>query len=139
MDNDVKEFEEKEIEHEKALEVAIEKQDNEKLKDIVEQMHPIDIAIALEDSDDEDLTYIYSKLNDEQIAEIIEQADEELQITMITLLEASRTMGVFEYMSKDDIVDILGILPLNKRKELINLMKVLLEALLALPVVAVLQ
>lgn len=123
MDNDVKEFEEKEIEHEKALEVAIEKQDNEKLKDIVEQMHPIDIAIALEDSDDEDLTYIYSKLNDEQIAEIIEQADEELQITMITLLEASRTMGVFEYMSKDDIVDILGILPLNKRKELINLMR----------------
>lgn len=123
MDNDVKEFEEKEIEHEKALEVAIEKQDNEKLKDIVEQMHPIDIAIALEDSDDEDLTYIYSKLNDEQIAEIIEQADEELQIKMITLLEASRTMGVFEYMSKDDIVDILGILPLNKRKELINLMR----------------
>lgn len=123
MDNEVKEFEEKEIEHEKALEVAIEKQDNEKLKDIVEQMHPIDIAIALEDSDDEDLTYIYSKLNDEQIAEIIEQAEEDLQITMITLLDASRTMGVFEYMSKDDIVDILGILPLNKRKELINLMK----------------
>ena len=34
----------------------------------------------------------------------------------------SKTLKIFSYMQKDDIVDILGILKVSKRKELLNLM-----------------
>ncbi|MDO4779035.1 MAG: magnesium transporter [Tissierellia bacterium] len=105
------------------LEEAIENKDSEKLNDIVEQMYPIDVAIALEEYEDEEIKYLMENMDDEQLATIVEQADEELQVRMINIIDVRRIMKMFEYMSKDDIVDILGELQVNKRKEIIKYMK----------------
>ena len=59
----------------------------------------------------------------EQLAEIVEQAEEDLQIRIMKLLDLDRILAVFQFMSKDDIVDILGNMPVNRRKELLKLMK----------------
>lgn len=53
----------------------------------------------------------------------MEQAEEDLQIRIMKLLDLDRILAVFQFMSKDDIVDILGNMPVNRRKELLKLMK----------------
>jgi len=101
---------------------ALDQKDDNALISLVENEYSIDIAEALEEFSIEEINRFYAVIDDEALAEVIEQADEDLQIRMILLLDNLRVLKIFSYMSKDDVVDILGDLPTNKRKELINLM-----------------
>ena len=108
--------------HEELLQ-ALKNKDEVKIKDLAEQAHPIDLAIAMEDFEDEDISYFASLLSDELLAEIIEQADEDLQNHIMKIMQITRIMQIFQYMSKDNIVDILGNMPADRRKDVVNLMK----------------
>ena len=57
------------------------------------------------------------------MAEILEQCDEELQARILKQLDYPSIVRLFSNMSKDDIADILGILPIGTRKSLLNMMK----------------
>jgi magnesium transporter len=89
----------------------------------VEDAHPVDLAIALEEIEDKDILYLSSLLSPEKMADILEQADEDIQDHVMRILDSNKILQIFHYMSKDDIVDILGDMPANRRKELVNLMK----------------
>ena len=102
---------------------ALQSKDNERLNEIIDSMHPIDLAIELNSYEDELILQLYDSISNEKIASVLEQADDDLQVRMILLMDTGRSLSLFSYMSKDDIVDILGNLPLNRRKEIINLMK----------------
>ena len=92
-------------------------------EELLENEHSIDIAAILEDFKEDELDQIINKLSDEDLALVFEQCSLELQITLVDHIDSNRMLRIFSFMSKDDIVDVLGELKVNKQKELINLMK----------------
>ncbi|MFP4697564.1 MAG: magnesium transporter [Eubacteriales bacterium] len=97
--------------------------DKEKVHKILDNIHPIDIAIMLEEFEDEELLRLYELVDNELMAEIIEQANEEFQTRIIKLFDFKTIVSLFSYMSKDDIADILGNIPIRMRKDLLKMMK----------------
>ena len=83
----------------------------------------VDLALQLSDYDDERLQKLCQKLGDEELARILEESELKTQLRIIEFLNNKRILKLFSYMSKDDIVDILGETNVGKAKELINLMK----------------
>ena len=83
----------------------------------------VDLALQLSDYDDESLQKLCRKLGDEELARILEESELKTQLRIIEFLNNKRILKLFSYMSKDDIVDILGETNVGKAKELINLMK----------------
>lgn len=97
---------------------ALNRKDQEAVLKLVEDSHPIDLAYALEEASDSDIVFLAAILPDQQMAEIIEQADDELQVRIMKLFDLNKIIRIFQHMSKDDIVDILGDMPANRRKAL---------------------
>ncbi len=97
--------------------------EEEDLIDVIESPYAIDIAIAVEDFDDDEILSLSEKISAEHMAQIIEQADEDLQKRIAEILGISKMLTVFHHMSKDDIADILGNVPINMRKSILNMMK----------------
>lgn len=83
----------------------------------------VDLALQLSDYDDESLQKLCQKLGDEELARILEESELKTQLRIVEFLNNKRILKLFSYMSKDDIVDILGETNVGKAKELINLMK----------------
>ncbi len=97
--------------------------DLDDLHDIINSVYAIDIAFALEDFKDDEILEFFKKIDYEHMASILEQADEDLQKKIVYLLDEKEILAIFNYMSNDDIADILGIIRINKKKDLLNLMK----------------
>lgn len=116
MENDTQE----QLKH---LKEAVNNQDEKAIDDIYEHVPPVDLAEAIEELKDNELAYLCRHTDDEELAEILEESDEDLQVAMIDCLNNERVLKLFNHISKDNIVDILGQLPIGKRKHLINLMK----------------
>lgn len=83
----------------------------------------VDLALQLSDYEDDELKELCQKLDDEKLAGILEESELKTQLRIIMLLDNKKILKIFSYMSKDDIVDILGETNVGKAKELINLMK----------------
>ena len=94
-----------------------------KVTDNLDEVTTVDLALQLSEYDDDELQELCQKLDDEELAGILEESELKTQLRIIKLLENKRTLKLFGYMSKDDIVDILGEINVGKAKELINLMK----------------
>ena len=83
----------------------------------------VDLAVSLSDYEDEELEKLCVDLNDESLAKVLEEAETKIQKKMIGFLDNSRVIEIFSFMSKDDIADVLGVLNIGRRKQLINIMK----------------
>ncbi len=94
-----------------------------KLAESLDDITSVDLALELSECDDEQIEELCLKLDDEELASVLEESEERIQIKILTILDNKRVLKVFNYMSKDDIVDILGEINTGKAKELINLMK----------------
>lgn len=103
--------------------LALVKHDKIQIDDIYEHTEAIDLAKEIEELEDNQLKYLCSHIDDEKLAEILEESDEDLQIDIVDCLDNKRILSLFNYIPKDNIVDILGELPIGKRKSLIYLMK----------------
>ena len=57
------------------------------------------------------------------LKKVLEEAETKIQKKIIGLLDNSRVIEIFSFMSKDDIADVLGSLNTGRRKQLINVMK----------------
>lgn len=97
----------------------IDLEETENLDDIA----TVDLALELSNYEDEELEEVCEKLEDEELAGVLEESELKTQLRIVSLLNNKRTLRLFSYMSKDDIVDILGEINAGKAKELINLMK----------------
>ena len=116
---DEEEIEEQEYD----LKAALLESDRDELIDVIESAYAIDVAIALEEFEDEELLSFADRLDTVHIAQVFEQADEDLQFRMAELFGVDNMLKLFQHMSKDDIADILGDLPINMRKRILNMMK----------------
>ena len=101
---------------------SLESNNKDNINKYFNTIEAVDIAKLLSDSDNAILNSFCSCLNDEKIASVLEQADEKLQLRIIENFDKYRVLYLFNYMQKDDIVDILGNLSFSYRKEIINLM-----------------
>ena len=102
---------------------ALIESDEEDLNEVIESPYAIDVAIALEDFSDRELLEFYEKVDDEHMAQTLEQMDEDLAQRFVSLLDYKQLINIFGYMSNDDIADILGEMPIYRRKDLLRMMK----------------
>ncbi len=102
---------------------AISARDAKRLNKLVDELHPVDLALLIKELEEDDVIFVCRSLSDKTLAGILEEADDDVQEQIIDLLDNYRVIFLFNYMAKDDIVDILGEFPLNRRKEIINMMK----------------
>ena len=98
-------------------------EDTLNLNVINEDVKIIDLAVEMSNYDEEKIKEICNNLNDEQLAIVLEQCDEKVIREIVKVLDNKRILNIFSYMAKDDIVDILGIIDIGNAKQLINLMK----------------
>jgi len=88
-----------------------------------EHNHPIDIAEALSDLEDENINKFTQLLRTEDLADVFEESDEQLQKNILKCKSSEEIIDIFSHMAADDITDILGLLKIQKRKELLRHMK----------------
>ncbi len=93
------------------------------LKELLEANYAIDIANALTDFEDDSLLLLFELLDANEIALIMEEAEDDFQRRIVEFIDLKKMVQVFTHMSSDDITDILGIIKVNQRKELLKLMK----------------
>ena len=96
---------------------------NEQIQGPIDDVTSVDIATQLSDCEDEEIEKLCKDLDPEKLAAILEESEVKTQLSMIDFLDNKKILNIFSYMSKDDIVDILGELKPLRSKELINLMK----------------
>ena len=97
--------------------------EQEELEDVIESDFAIDVAIAMEEFTDEELLAFYERLDHEHVAQVLEQMDEDMQQRFVDLLDYEAILGIFKYMSNDDIADIIGEMPVNRRKTILRRLK----------------
>ncbi len=97
--------------------------DEEELNEVIESAYAIDIAIALEEFSEEELLKFYNRIDNEHMARILEQMDEDLQQDFVALLDYNDILAMFKFMSNDDIADIIGEMPVNRRKTIMRMLK----------------
>ena len=106
------------------IQQALVEERSEKIFRLMKENHPADVAVVLEELPYEDVLKFISFISDKALAQILEsQISEELQVKIVEAVPFARILNVFTYMSQDDIVDILGNLPLAQRKQFLNMMK----------------
>jgi len=89
----------------------------------IEDNHPIDIAEALSELEASDIYDFTKLLETEDLADIFEESEKELQIDILKSKSSEEIIDIFSHMAADDITDILGLLTIQKRKELLRHMK----------------
>ena len=94
-----------------------------RLIDKLDDITSVDLANELSSFDDEEIKVLCYKLDDEMLARVLEEAEFKNQNRIIKYLNNDRILSVFKYMSKDDIVDILGDINIGTAKDLINRMQ----------------
>ncbi len=97
--------------------------DEDELNEVIESAYAIDIAIALEEFSEEELLKFYGRIDNEHMARILEQMDEDLQQDFVDLLDYPDILAMFKFMSNDDIADIIGEMPVNRRKTIMRMLK----------------
>lgn len=100
-----------------------ENQDFEQLQKLISQQHAIDIASAMEELEDPEIISVLNLLSPSDIASIIEESEESLQTRITEILDTDMLIRVFTHMSPDDIADIIGMLNIDLRKDLLSRMK----------------
>lgn len=105
------------------FEEAVGRQDLEEIDQLYDHLYPIDLAEAMEEWEEGQLEQFCGLVDDEQLAELLTEAEVELQAELAKFLSNDRLLAIFSHMQKDDIVDMLGNLRINRRKELVDLMR----------------
>jgi len=117
------EWSDKTMDMSKVIEQMVESKDVKRIRELFNQNYPIDIALGLEEVTDEVLKNFMYTISNTRLASILEVSDPELQIRMLEKLPFRRVGLLFQQMSNDDVVDILGNLPIGIRKKYLNMMK----------------
>lgn len=96
---------------------------NDVIKEVVDSVYAIDIALVMEEFSDNEIVDFYAKIDNQHMALILEQSSEKLQRRIVNIFTLENVLKVFNFMSNDDIADILGSLRTDMRKNLLKLMR----------------
>lgn len=102
---------------------AIETNKPKQLATLFKNYYPQDIAGALDALEPHTLAAFMAMMSNKRLASLIEVASEDVQREMLQHIPFKRIVYLFAHLSQDDIVDILGALPVDLRKKYLNLIK----------------
>lgn len=96
------------------------KQRNQDLTNIMDQLHPSDLAELLEGLDEEQQKELFGLLNDEEAALVIQEMEDIDQVNLFKVLDKERASSILKEMSSDEAVDLLSELPQEDARELLT-------------------
>jgi len=102
---------------------SLKRKDKLQFETLTKELYPIDVAEVLTKCSEKELKTFVSFSTPEFQAKVLEQASDRLQLRLIRVLNYSEIVHLFTHMSRDDVADALGHLPINLRKDLLNEMK----------------
>ncbi len=96
--------------------------DDEFVLQTLEGVNPADISALLDEFETDECRYVLELLDDKISAEIISDLDEDVKEKFIQEFDAASIARFIEHLDSDDAVDILALIPLKKREEIISLL-----------------
>ncbi|MCQ2074202.1 MAG: magnesium transporter [Bacteroidaceae bacterium] len=102
------------------IQPLIERKDADRLKAILEDLHPADIAELCNTLDVDEARFIYSLLDNETAADVLIEMDEDVRREYLDLLPSETIAKEFiDYMDTDDAVDIIQEMDEDKQEEVL--------------------
>lgn len=99
---------------------CIEQKEGERLKELLLDIHPADIAELCNDLDLEDARFIYRMLDNETAADVLVELDEDARKELLDVLPSETIAKRFvDNMDTDDAVDIMRELDEEKQEEIL--------------------
>ena len=102
------------------LEEALEVKNNALIINLLDGLHPADIAELLKKLDIEDIVYIIRLLPDEISADVLTELDDDLQEEVLEKLSTEEITDIVEELETDEAADLLAELPENQKAEVIT-------------------
>ena len=102
------------------LQELIEQQEAEKLKELLADLHPADIAELCDELDVDEARFIYQILDNEDAADVLVEMDEDARKDILDTLPSETIAKKFvDYMDTDDAVDIIREMDEEKQEEIL--------------------
>lgn len=92
---------------------------NQDLTNIMDQLHPTDLAEILEHLEEDQKKELFDLLNDEEAALVIQEMEDSDQVSLFKVLDKERASSILKEMSSDEAVDLLSELPQEDARELL--------------------
>jgi magnesium transporter len=105
------------------IQYCIRNQQWTELPDLLEKLHPADIADIIEHSPLDDQPRIFDLLSDELKADVLSEMTDAAGAELIEDLSAKEISDIVDEMAPDDAADLLGELEEEKSEEVLNLME----------------
>ena len=103
------------------LQELIEQQEAEKLKELLADLHPADIAELCDELDVDEARFIYQILDNEDAADVLVEMDEDARKDILDTLPSETIAKKFvDYMDTDDAVDIIREMDEEKQEEILS-------------------
>ena len=102
------------------LQELIEQKASEKIKELLTDLHPADIAEMCDELDVEEARFIYQILDNEDAADVLVEMDEDARKDILDTLPSETIAKKFvDYMDTDDAVDIIREMDEEKQEEIL--------------------
>jgi magnesium transporter len=101
------------------LQLAISEQDDQFIKNTLDDTNPADISTILLEFDTEESRYVLDVLENEVSAEVINDLDEDVRSKYLKEFNTTEIAAMLNELDSDDAVDIINELPLKDREEVI--------------------
>ena len=99
----------------------IEQKDADKVKELLVDLHPADIAELCNDLNAEGARFIYRLLDNETAADVLVEMDEDARKELLEMLPSETIAKRFvDYMDTDDAVDLMRELDEDKQEEVLS-------------------
>jgi len=102
------------------MEEFLHNNDDEKIRDFIELVHPADIAEVLVDLEDEDQNRLFTLMPWDMATDVLEDINSETFSRLIRALPIEQKIVVLDMMSSDDMVDKLGELSEIRQQEIMS-------------------
>ena len=103
------------------LRELIEQKASERIKELLTDLHPADIAEMCDELDVEEARFIYQILDNEDAADVLVEMDEDARKDILDTLPSETIAKKFvDYMDTDDAVDIIREMDEEKQEEILS-------------------
>jgi magnesium transporter len=102
------------------LQSHVNRGNEEAIKLIIKELHPVDIAEVLDVISMEEATFIFRRLEDEIASEVLVELEEDIREMFLKALSSKEIAEQIDNMDSDDAADIIAELPIEKQESVIS-------------------
>ena len=105
------------------LKLKVERQENQAIAELLNELHPADIADILENLSRDEAKYVYELLEEEVAADALMELDDEFRESILKLFSTQEIAEQADQLDSDDAADLLGELSEKEKDEVIAQME----------------